>query len=124
MAQTKRKRRTKHRGNAAGIVESRGKTHKGGASGLTAKEQAREKRLARMDKPPTWQRLDHPRRDRGGHLRRPGQPRVQAAGHRVRRRSAASSLLFYIPLGYFTDLTLYRRRQRSKQRAAERARGD
>jgi len=26
MAQTKRKRQTKHRGNAAGVVESRGRT--------------------------------------------------------------------------------------------------
>ena len=26
MAQTKRKRRTKHRGNAAGVVEARGRT--------------------------------------------------------------------------------------------------
>ena len=26
MAQTRRKRRTKHRGNAAGVVESRGRT--------------------------------------------------------------------------------------------------
>ena len=35
MAQTKRKRRTKHRGNAAGMIEVRGRTGKGGASGAT-----------------------------------------------------------------------------------------
>ena len=33
MAQTKRKRKSKHRGNAAGVVEARGNTGKGGASG-------------------------------------------------------------------------------------------
>lgn len=123
MAQTKRKRRTKHRGNAAGMVEVRGKTHKGGASGLTAKEQAREKRLARMDKPPTWQ----------GSITRAAIAAVLfvVLVSLVFKRPVSESialggfvLLFYIPLGYFTDLTLYRRRQRSKQRAAERARGD
>jgi len=36
MAQTKRKRRTKHRGNAAGMVEVRGRTSKS-AAGAPAK---------------------------------------------------------------------------------------
>jgi hypothetical protein len=119
VAQTKRKRRTKHRGNAAGIVESRGKTHKGGASTPSTKDQAREKRLARLDKPPTWQ----------GSATRAAVAAVVfvVLVAVVFKRPVSESialggfvLLFYIPLGYFTDLTLYRRRQRSKQRAAQR----
>lgn len=55
MAQTKRKRRTKHRGNAAGSIETRGRTGRK----PTAEEQkkannrqsARDRRLA---KPPSW----------------------------------------------------------------------
>ena len=59
MAQTKRKRQTKHRGNAAGVVESRGRT---GRKPTTAEKSgdpralAREKQQAidRRDRPPTW----------------------------------------------------------------------
>jgi hypothetical protein len=59
MAQTKRRRQTKHRGNAAGVVESRGrtgrkpttaeKTGKGGGSGA-----AGDKRVNRLEQAPTW----------------------------------------------------------------------
>jgi hypothetical protein len=59
MAQTRRKRQTKHRGNAAGVVESRGRTGRkptpGEKSG-DARELAREKEklLDKRDRPPTW----------------------------------------------------------------------
>src|SRR3954464_2425109 len=52
MAQTKRKRRSKHRGNAAGKVETRGRTGrqvapaKGGKGGLL--------RADRFDREPSW----------------------------------------------------------------------
>jgi Flp pilus assembly protein TadB len=59
MAQTKRKRQTKHRGNAAGVIESRGRTgrkptagEKSGDARQLARE--RESKLDRRDKPPTW----------------------------------------------------------------------
>ncbi len=54
MAQTKRKRRTKHRGNAAGVVEVRGRTGRpltADEKKKQAREAAREKRLST---PPTW----------------------------------------------------------------------
>jgi hypothetical protein len=55
MAQTKRKRRTKHRGNAAGSIEARGRTGRK----LTAEEQKQAAkrsgaREARLRKPPSW----------------------------------------------------------------------
>lgn len=54
MAQTKRKRRTKHRGNAAGAIEARGRTGRK----PTAEEQKQsiraEARQRRLTKPPTW----------------------------------------------------------------------
>ncbi|MHB8242592.1 MAG: hypothetical protein ACYDHN_11430 [Solirubrobacteraceae bacterium] len=59
MAQTRRKRQTKHRGNAAGMVESRGRTgrkptaaEKSGDARALAKE--REALLDKRDRPPTW----------------------------------------------------------------------
>ena len=56
MAQTKRKRQTKHRGNAAGVVESRGRTgRKPTAAENAGPKQAEEtKRIPRQDRPPTW----------------------------------------------------------------------
>ena len=56
MAQTKRKRRTKHRGNAAGAIEARGRTSRN--QKLSPAEQKKADRAAareaRMNKPPTW----------------------------------------------------------------------
>ena len=59
MAQTRRKRQTKHRGNAAGVVESRGRTgrkptaaEKSGDPRALARE--KERLLDKRDRPPTW----------------------------------------------------------------------
>jgi len=56
MAQTKRKRRSKHRGNAAGSIEARGRTSRGAK--LSPAEQKKADRAsareARMNKPPSW----------------------------------------------------------------------
>src|SRR4051794_29225742 len=55
MAQTKRKRRSKHRGNAAGGIEARGRTGRkltpDEQKKATGKSGARE---ARVRKPPSW----------------------------------------------------------------------
>jgi hypothetical protein len=116
MANTKRRRRTKHRGNAAGVVEVRGRTGRKPTASerkADARATAREQRLARLDQPPTW----------------------RAAANRaaitalifavalvlVFKRPvgaafvlAALMLLVYIPMGYSMDSWLYRRRQRQK----------
>jgi Flp pilus assembly protein TadB len=60
MAQTRRKRQTKHRGNAAGVVESRGRTGRkptaAEKAGTAVKPSvaARERALDKRDRPPTW----------------------------------------------------------------------
>src|SRR6476660_3468973 len=57
MAQTKRKRRSKHRGTAAGTVESRGRTGRkpdAKERGASQSEQSRQGRVERLDRPPTW----------------------------------------------------------------------
>jgi hypothetical protein len=118
MAQTKRKRRTKHRGNAAGVVESRGRTgrkptaaEKGGKGAGAAR--AKEKRLEKYDRPPTW---------RGAFWRAlvAAMVLVLVAGFALRATAGQTvayftfALLAYTPVSYYTDRWLFRRRQRSK----------
>ena len=56
--QTKRKRRTKHRGNAAGMVETRGRTGRkltsGERGGGSVKMTAQQRRDLRLNTPPSW----------------------------------------------------------------------
>jgi hypothetical protein len=58
MASTKRKRQTKHRGNAAGVVESRGRTGRkptsAEKSGAQPAVKARKVPVDKRDQPPTW----------------------------------------------------------------------
>ena len=58
VAQTRRKRQTKHRGNAAGLVESRGRTGRkptaAEKSGTRARRPARRDAIDKRDRPPTW----------------------------------------------------------------------
>ena len=109
MAQTKRKR--KHRGNAAGIVERpahnrRGTTSTSSGKALSSKEQARKRREERMNRPPTWK----------GAIQRA----AVAAGLfavlivLIFKENVATSislaifmLVLYIPLSYMTDRALY-----------------
>jgi polyferredoxin len=116
MAQTRKRRQTKHRGNAAGMVESRGRTGRrpdpSERGKLDPKEEARRKRLERLDRPPTWR----------GALNRAA---VAAAlfgvlmvviGNAIPAAVslAAVMLLIYVPMSYYTDLLIYRRRQKRK----------
>jgi len=113
MAQTRRKRRTKHRGNAAGIVEHRGRTSRPPSPEERKKQRkdaARGSRMDRYSKPPSW----------------------SSAAQRalivtilfvavivlVMKRPASASIalggfmfLLYVPIGYFTDSFFYKRRQ-------------
>ena len=54
MAQTKRKRRTKHRGNAAGSIESRGRTGRKPTAEESKSSGRQSARDRRMQKPPSW----------------------------------------------------------------------
>jgi len=122
MAQTKRRRRTKHRGNAAGVVEARGRTgrkptpaEKGGKGADAAR--AKEKRLERSNRPPTW---------RGAFYRAMGAAVLLLLASILLIKNAPIQLfpivlLFYWPLSYYTDLWLYRRRQRNRANRAGKA---
>jgi hypothetical protein len=114
MAQTKKKRSTKHRGNAAGVVETRGRTGRKPTDAEKQPAKTGGKRQDRFDRPPSW---------RGAANRsliavvifvaililffKQSVPASLSLG--------AVMLLFYIPLSYFTDNALYKRRLRQKQ---------
>ena len=122
MAQQSRKRRqTKHRGNAAGMVEVRGRTGRKPTDGerrtpdLDPKARARQQRLDRLNRPPTWR----------GALNRA----AIAAGlfavavsiiesPSVGLPLGAVMLLLYVPMSYYTDLVIFNRRQKKKAASA------
>ena len=112
MASTKRK--TKHRGNAMGVVESRGRTGRP----PTAAERhpaAREKAKARenrYDRPPTWL---------GAFYRAMfAAVLMLLIGILLIKNSSEAIALFpivlalYVPISYYTDVWLYKRRRRQK----------
>ncbi len=112
MAQTKKKRRSKHRGNAAGVIESRGRTGRPPTATerkASEKQTAAERRRERMMREPSWNAA----------AKRAAlaaivfgvllvfafdTPVVQAVS------LTGFVFLFYIPLGYYTDQFIYRRR--------------
>jgi hypothetical protein len=116
MAQTKRKRRTKHRGNAAGVVESRGRTgRRPTEEELRASRQTARER--RMNKPPSWN---------GAFLKAALMAallflftQIGLFGDEVPISQAIFlcifALLLYTPLAYVTDRWVYQRAQRRKQ---------
>jgi hypothetical protein len=119
MAQTRKRRRRKRRGTQGGRIDpkaSRGRPR----SREEAKARARSKRSPgpKADLPPTW---------RNSTIRgvvaaaiffvlllllfgRPAGTALALAGF---------MLAFYIPAGYFIDMTLWRRRERARIRARE-----
>jgi hypothetical protein len=117
MAQTKRKRRTKHRGNAAGVVEARGRTGRPPTPDEKRRAAAGKGQQQRRElKPPTWQRAA---------LKALGfavllfvLTQTGVFGKQQTLESglilAVMSLLLYIPAAYTTDRWAYNRQQRRK----------
>jgi hypothetical protein len=122
MAQTRKRRRSKHRGNAAGMVEARGRTGRPPEASEKSggiKQDAAARRQSRLEKPPTWRSA----------LNRAliatlvfavlvvllfGQAMEQAV------ILAAMMLLLYVPLTYYSDLWIHRRHMRKQQEAKAR----
>jgi hypothetical protein len=118
MAQTRRKRRTKHRGTAAGTIQARGRTGRPPTADERKKLTRTQARERRLNTPPTW---------KGAAIRgalaaavlfvlfatlgRGKNPIVSAAIF------ALFALALYIPGGYYMELVMYRRRQRRQQQA-------
>jgi hypothetical protein len=115
MAQTKRKRRSKHRGTAAGTIEARGRTGRPPTAEERKKQARASAREKRLNTPPTWRQS------------------VVRAGFAaaimflfllitVKKDKVVTATIFaafamalYVPTGYYLELYLYRRRQRRKE---------
>ncbi|HEY8583025.1 MAG TPA: hypothetical protein VIL49_08750 [Capillimicrobium sp.] len=115
MAQQTKRRRSKYRGNAAGMREAHSQPKSDGAAGRGGKgsRAAGAPRGNRFDQPPTW----------SGAVKRALAAIVffvllvilifkQPIGSAI--ALSGVMLLIYVPMGYYTDLWLYNRRQRQK----------
>jgi hypothetical protein len=119
MAQTKRKRRTKHRGTPAGTIEARGRTGRPPTADERKRQTRESARERRLNTPPTW-KTAFTRAALAAVLvfafllvTGKGKDKlVQAVVF------TAFVLAFYVPVGYYFELMLYRRRQRKKAAGA------
>jgi len=120
MARTTRHRRTKHRGNAAGMIEARGRTgrkptatEKGTSAGGGGSRGGGRKN--RYDSPPTW---------KGSVVRAIIAAAIVFALSTLlfsKNANIATNLVLvpvvlvlYTPMIYYTDMYMYRRRLRKK----------
>ena len=111
MAQTRKRRRTKHRGNAAGMVESRGRTGRPPSpteKKASVKQDAAARRRNRMETPPTWRSAFNRALIATVVF---GALVIVLFGQRPAQAVmlAAMMLLLYVPLTYYTDLWIHRR---------------
>ena len=112
MAQTKRKRTRKHRGTPAGTIDRAGRTGRP-QTRQDAKQVAQQRRMERLTTPPTWRGAVNRAAIAAavfGVLVIVAFKRNIAAGVAL----AAFMFLLYIPLGYVTDVALYRWRMKRK----------
>ena len=117
MAQTKRKRRTKHRGNAAGVVESRGRTGRRPTPEELRKSGRETARERRMNKPPSWNSAFLKAALMAALLFVFTRIGVFGSDAPVSQSVLLSvfALVLYTPLAYVTDRWVYQRAQRRKQ---------
>jgi hypothetical protein len=118
MAQTKRKRRSKHRGNAAGSIEARGRTGRkptGDEVKKSARQTARDKRLA---KPPSWNNAGLKAAAMAAILFVLTQVGIFGNGTTIAQGLllAIFALVLYTPLAYMTDKWVYNRMLRQREK--------
>jgi len=122
MAQTKRKRRSKHRGNAAGSIEARGRTSRGAK--LSPAEQKKADRAsareARMNKPPSWNGAFFKAALMAALLFVFTQIGLFGGDTTISQSVflALFALILYTPLAYATDKFVYSRNQKRKAKRA------
>jgi Flp pilus assembly protein TadB len=114
MAQTKRKRRTKHRGNAAGTIEVRGRTGRPPTPEERKKQERAKRAASRAPKEPTWSSSLKKAGLAGGFmfvfLLVTNKFRVVPA-----LIFAVLALALYIPSGYYMEGWIYRRHLRKQE---------
>jgi anti-sigma-K factor RskA len=115
MAQTRRKRRSKHRGTPAGTIEARGRTGRPPTAEERKQQTRASAREKRLNTPPTWK----------SSITRASIAAVLVFAFLLLTAKGKNkvpiailftlvALVIYIPGGYYLELALYRRRQRKK----------
>jgi hypothetical protein len=116
MAQTKKKRRRKQRGTQGGRIDTNTRSRPRSRAEAKARARSKRKPAARVDSPPTWRSAI----TRG---------LVAAVIFAIllllifKRPLGASlalgafMLAFYVPAGYFIEMTMWRRRERARMRS-------
>jgi drug/metabolite transporter (DMT)-like permease len=117
MAQTKRKRRSKHRGNAAGQIESRGRTGRRPTADEQKKTSRESLRQQRLNKPPTWNSALMKAALMAGLLFLFTRLGVFGSDTTIAQSLILCffALLLYTPIAYATDRFVYTRAQKRKQ---------
>jgi hypothetical protein len=117
MAQTRKRRRRKHRGTQAGSVDRR-RSQARPRSRSEARAKAKSQYSQKRDQPPTWRSAIN----RGLVAAAIFFALIAFAFGRPVGGALLLSLFmlaFYIPMGYYIDRFFYRRRQAQKQRERE-----
>jgi hypothetical protein len=114
VAQTRKKRRRKHRGTQAGTIERSGRTGRP-RTREEAKRVARERRAERLDRPPTLKGAAQRAAIAAAVF---GVLIVALFGRNPAQGAFIGLFMFliYIPLGYATDKAIFNFRQRRKAR--------
>src|SRR5690348_365144 len=118
MAQTRKKRRRKHKGTQGGRIDTRRRARPRTREEAKARARSGRSPATRLDKPPTWSSAV----TRG----------AIAAGIffvlllLIFKRPIGTSLglgafmmLFYIPAGYYIDMFMWRKRERARIRSRQ-----
>jgi hypothetical protein len=116
MAQTKKKRRRKQRGTQGGRIDANTRSKPRSRAEAKARARSKRKPVARVDLPPTWRSSI----TRGLVAAVIFTVLLLAVFKRplgVALALGAFMLAFYIPAGYFVDITLWRRRERTRMRS-------
>ena len=120
MAQTKRKRRSKHRGTAAGSIEARGRTGRKPNAEELRKAQAQGAR--RQARPPTWNSAFLKAALMAAVLF--ALTRIGLFGDEATLAQSivicVSALLLYTPAAYFTDRWVYNRQLKRAEQQPKR----
>ncbi len=120
MAQTKKKRRRKHRGTQGGRVDTNRRSRPKTRAEAKARARSGGKRAPRGDHPPTW---------RNSVIRGVAAAAIFAVLLLVIFKKpigaslalSAFMLVFYIPAGYYIDMLMWRRRERARMRGGDRS---
>ena len=118
MAQSKRKRQTKHRGNAAGVVEARGRTGRPPSAEEKKRATRAQSREDRLTRKPTWKGSLQRAALAGAFMflfltiTHPGKGGNRFVGAAI---FAILAVVLYAPAGFYLETYLWRRRMAKRQ---------